>query len=95
LIRFSVIRASKVLFILSLVVLIAVIGFIIFRADRPVVNSEPAAALVQTETAETQTVFAVSLDDKGKKLPHDIEDRSITVEILKEQSHANKESDSP
>lgn len=83
LIRFKVIRASRILLVFSIVVLIAAAGLFLFGMSNQ--NATPASAdLVHEESARTQTVFApFSLrSDDPRHFDPASEPQGMTVEIL-------------
>ena len=88
-IRFKVIKASKLLFLFSIVVLIAAVCMILFLSNGASNKSKPAAALVQAETAKTQMVFAVSGEADKKQLPEK-NITNMTIEILSDTENINE-----
>ena len=97
LIRFKVIRASKLLLILSVVVLATVIGLIVFLSDGGTTNRDHAANFVIADTAKTQAVFAVSDDAVSDNLIFDSEYQEdfIDVEILTSSDETNAAKEMP
>ena len=86
-VKFKVVKASKLLLILSVAALLVVIGVIIFVTAVSDNDMHPSGSLVQaTDTAKTQTVFAVSQrpDQSDDMLTLDPESGSIEIEILSE-----------
>lgn len=84
-VRFKVIKASKLMLILSVTVLLAVIGVLIFVTASSDRNAHSADSLVlSTDTAMTQTVFAVSPESvqSNAKPLMDPGTESIEIEIL-------------
>ena len=78
LIRFRVVKASKILFVITAVILAAVLILILVTTKGTSVETYPAASLVQDNTAKTQRVFAVSDDaaaifQRSKKSKNDTE----------------------
>lgn len=90
LIRFRVVKASKILFVITAVILAAVLVLILLTAEGTSVKTYPAASLVQDNTAKTQRVFAVS-DDAAAIFQHSKKsknDTEIDIEILNSSDNA-------
>ena len=66
-IRFKVVRASKILLILSAVILAAAIGIIVYSAACDTEDHGSAASLVMSEEAKIRTVFASSDKNNSKE----------------------------
>ena len=92
-VRFKVVRASRLLLFAAILALIVVVGLVGFQLlkSRPKESIQPTASFVEAGEAETETVFASSDAPSERGFALDLGDDTIRVEILPDEPEAAAE----